>query len=224
MSWIVVRSQWNEAHNTPDKAPVTQQIQSVIATVEETLPLHFPDLHKLHTRVWNRAPPRTPRVCCSHMHIHRHVHVVAGTLPHLRNTLRGLGACFHAAGQHCRKLKSQIYISSLMSPGLQNLIASWAIYKLCLMSEFVISCTMMFHDYLCTLIYIWKEGNQKNFAIHFILMLDKFLFSNSLIHQIDIRHLKQAGLGVRGWGKICKWGGENHCWGRLSSSCKDSGS
>ena len=39
-----------------------------------------------------------------------------------------------------------------------------------------------------------REKNQKGFAIHFILTLYKFLFSNSLIQQIDIGHGSQAGI------------------------------
>lgn len=41
-------------------------------------------------------------------------------------------------------------------------------------------------------LYLKREENQKDFSIYFISMLDKFLFSISLIQQIDIRHLNQA--------------------------------
>lgn len=60
-----------------------------------------------------------------------------------------------------------------------------------------------------------EEKNQKGFAIHFILTLDKFLFSISLIQQIDIGHVSQAG--------ISKWAGENQPWGKLRSSWGDWG-
>lgn len=41
-------------------------------------------------------------------------------------------------------------------------------------------------------LHLKREENQKDFAIHFISMLEKFLFGISLITQIDIGQVSQA--------------------------------
>lgn len=46
---IVVRSQWKDACNTPDKVPRTQEAQSMTVTIKEkTLPPPFPDFCELN--------------------------------------------------------------------------------------------------------------------------------------------------------------------------------